>query len=154
MKLYSSNDRIFSVILILLVSAYGFFAVFEISAPIQYDPLGPEGWPRFLTVIALLLCLSLLRAPQENRKGAFSNLRQVLLAAVLLAAYALLFEALGFALATAVFCTALATILGARPLQAVLFGGLAGLGLYACAIYLLGLNLPLGEIFLANGAQS
>ena len=38
-------DRVFAGVAILLVCGYGYFAFFAISAPIQYDPLGPERRP-------------------------------------------------------------------------------------------------------------
>ena len=151
MKLRFGGDRTFACVAILLVCVYGYFAFFDISAPIQYDPLGPEGWPRFLSIAAVLLCVSILRNAGERKTISLDgSARQVLIAAVLIWIYAAVFEWLGFALATALFSAGLAGIMGARPSRALLFGVLVGVGQYLIAVYLLGLNLPAGEILLAG----
>jgi putative tricarboxylic transport membrane protein len=143
-----SGDRVFACIAILLVGIYGYFAFFDISAPIQYDPLGPEGWPRFLAIMALLLSSYLLWRPVvENFAAAGGTAKRILLSATMLAGYAFTFEWLGFALATTIFCAALARLLGAGRLGAIVFGIVAGVGLYVVAVHLLGLNLPVGEIY-------
>jgi putative tricarboxylic transport membrane protein len=148
MKPVLAADRVFAACVILLLGLYGYFAFFEISAPIQYDPLGPEGWPKFLTTVALLLCFTLLRNPQARVSGVNGDsVRRVFHAAAMLAGYAFVFEWLGFALATAAFCTGMARLLGTSWFSAVLFGTTAGAGLYGVAVYLLGLNLPPGEVF-------
>ena len=147
MKRGIAGDRLFAGIAILLISGYGYFAFFEISAPIQYDPLGPEGWPRFLATVAFLLCIALLRNPEEHDSAVSGSVaKRVLVAAAMLAGYAFLFEWLGFALATALFCTGIARLLGASRSRAVVFGLITGIGLYAVAVYLLGLNLPIGDV--------
>lgn len=143
------GDRVFAGLAILLVCGYGYFAFFEISAPIQYDPLGPEGWPKFLAIVALLLCISLLRNPEVRETAVTgATTKRVLLTALVLAGYAFVFEWLGFALATTLFCTGLAGLLGATRLKAVIFGITVGVGLYVVGVHLLGLNLPIGEIFI------
>jgi len=147
MKVKVAGDRIFAVVALSLAGIYGYFAFFDISAPIQYDPLGPEGWPRVLTVAALLLCLALLRSPDKRGFAASpGTIGRVSLAAVMLAGYAVVFEWLGFALATGIFCAAMARLLGATVARAGAFGILAGVGLYAVAVHLLGLNLPAGTV--------
>ena len=143
MRFRFGGDRLFACVAIALTGIYGYFAFFEISAPIQYDPLGPEGWPRFLAVAALLLCIPMLRRP-ATRDAVFAAgpARQVLLAAAMIWAYAAVFEWLGFALATTLFCAGLAGLMGASKGRAALFGITAGIGLYGLSVHLLGLNLP------------
>ena len=98
MKLRFGGERVFACVAILLVCVYGYFAFFDISAPIQYDPLGPEGWPRFLSSAALLLCLSILRNADDRKTLSLQgSSKQVLIAAVLIWLYAAVFEWLGFA---------------------------------------------------------
>ena len=151
MKLRFGGERVFACVAILLVCVYGYFAFFDISAPIQYDPLGPEGWPRFLSSAALLLCLSILRNADDRKTLSLQgSSKQVLIAAVLIWLYAAVFEWLGFALATVLFSAGLAGLMGARPSRALLFGVLVGVGQYLIAVYLLGLNLPAGEILVAG----
>ena len=75
-------------------------------------------------------------------------LRLALLAAMLLA-YAWAYELIGFIIATALFCTALAAMLGARWHHAAIFGVATGvLGYLVCTV-LLDLNLPAGPIVVA-----
>jgi putative tricarboxylic transport membrane protein len=154
-KIRITGNRAFVSIAIILICVYGYFAFFEISAPIQYDPLGPEGWPRFLAMAALLLCVSILRDADERSAMRFDGTsRQVLIAAAMLWVYASVFEWLGFALATSLFCAGLAGLMGARGSRAILFGVLLGVGQYVIAVHLLGLNLPIGEIFVAGNGPS
>lgn len=147
MKVEITGDRIFAGVAVILVAIYAYFAFVEISAPIQYDPLGPEGWPRFLATVALLLCVLLLRRPEDRAFTATAaTVKRVMFAAALVAGYAVVFEWLGFALATALFCSGFARLLGATRTGALLFGIVTGAGLYVVAVHLLGLNLPPGEL--------
>jgi len=147
MKVKVAGDRLFTVVALVLSGIYGYFAFFDLSAPIQYDPLGPEGWPRVLTVTALVLCLALLRSPGERVFAASgATIGRVSLAALMLAGYAIVFEWLGFALSTSMFSAAMARLLGATAVRAIAFGVIAGVGLYAVAVHLFGLNLPAGTV--------
>lgn len=144
-------SRAFAGVGIILICAYGYFAFFEISAPIQYDPLGPEGWPKFLAIVGLLLSVSILRDAGDPAALLFDGTtKQVLIAAAMLSVYAWVFEWLGFALSTTLFCAGLAGLMGARGTRALLFGVLLGVGQYVIAVHVLGLNLPIGEIFVTG----
>ena len=44
-------DRVFSGVLLLVGLAYGWIAFTAIGAKVQYDPLGPESWPRILRAL-------------------------------------------------------------------------------------------------------
>jgi len=141
-------DRIFGFIALAVALGYGFIAFARIKAPFQYDPLGPESWPRILSVAAVLCCLYILVRPDNIRfKVLGHTMLRIALVVVLLAAYAALFEPLGFILATALFCGILSRMLGATNLQMVLFGIGSGVGGYALCAGLLDLNLPAGAIF-------
>ena len=60
--------------------------------------------------------------------------------------YSIHYTKLYDALATGIFCAAMARLLGATVARAGAFGILAGVGLYAVAVHLLGLNLPAGTV--------
>lgn len=138
-------DRIFAGIAFVVVLAYGIIAFTVIKAPFQYDPLGPESWPQILAVASGACCLFILARP-ETVTFALSGhilLRLGIVVAVL-AAYAYLFELLGFILSTTLFCAAMAVILGGGPLRALLFGAVTGPVGYLVGSELLGLNLPDG----------
>ncbi len=140
-------DRIFAGVLLAVTLAYAAIAFTAISAPFQYDPLGPESWPRILSLVALACIAMILWKPDTETLGLTRQAWFRLAATVLaLIAYAELYEPLGFVISTFLYGTVMALMLGAVRLRAVGFGLAAGvLGYLVCAS-LMGLNLPLGEL--------
>ncbi len=138
-------DRIFGTIVLLVAVAYGVIAFTVIKAPFQYDPLGPESWPRILAVCAVLCSLYVLIRPDNLKFGVAGNvLTRIAIVVVLLIAYAHFYEPAGFIIATAVFCGIFSRLFGATYKESVLFGIATGiLGYVVCAL-LLDLNLPKG----------
>lgn len=140
-------DRIFALVVLAVVAAYGYIAFTAIRAPFQYDPLGPEAWPRLLAVVAALCCLGLLLRPDPDPAwGSWPALRRLALSAGGLLLYILAFEPLGFIVSTTLFCAGLAWFTGARPLPALLFGLVIGVGGYFLCSDLLLLNVPAGRL--------
>jgi putative tricarboxylic transport membrane protein len=138
-------DRIFGCIALAIAVAYGFIAFTVIKAPFQYDPLGPEAWPRILSVLACLCCLYIIARPESvGFKVRMHTLLRIAVVIVLLGGYARLFEPLGFILSTALFCGILSAMLGASGLRAGLFGVASGVIGYLLCSGLLDLNLPGG----------
>jgi len=138
-------DRIFGVIALAISISYGYIAFTIIKAPFQYDPLGPETWPRILSVCAALCCLYILILPDRVRlKILSSTLLRIAIVVALLAIYAYLFEPLGFILSTILFCMVLSKLLGATKVQAGVFGLASGVLGYGLCAGLLNLNLPIG----------
>lgn len=140
-------DRLFAAFLAAVIAGYTVIAFTAIRAPFQYDPLGPESWPRIIGLAALPCALFILARPDIGSLGVTGRtaLRLAALLA-LLVAYAALFQPLGFIGATALFCIALSLMLGAQPLKAVAFGLVAGIGGYFLCTELLQLNLPAGVL--------
>ncbi|MCA0930676.1 tripartite tricarboxylate transporter TctB family protein [Ruegeria profundi] len=140
-------DRIFAFALLAVTLGYGFIAFTAISAPFQYDPLGPESWPRILASVMVICLAVLIWRPDidglEIAKPAWLQLAGVL---VLLLAYAELYEPFGFVIATFGFCAVFARLLGTTTLRAVIFGAVAGIGGYLLCAGLLDLNLPAGPL--------
>jgi putative tricarboxylic transport membrane protein len=140
-------DRIFAACLFVVTLFYGVIALFFLKAPFQYDPLGPESWPRILAAVMLVCLVLLFRRPD---KGDFvvSRATWIHLVAILalLIAYALLFEPFGFIIATALFAAIASRMLGAPWMHAALFGVGMGVGGYLLCAGLLGLNLPAGPL--------
>ncbi|MGB3209754.1 MAG: hypothetical protein WBB19_03520 [Desulforhopalus sp.] len=60
-------DRIFGCIALAIIFGYGFIAFTVIEAPFQYDPLGPETWPRIFSVFACLCCAYIIILPDGTR---------------------------------------------------------------------------------------
>jgi putative tricarboxylic transport membrane protein len=140
-------DRIFAAFLFIITLIYGGIALFLLKAPFQYDPLGPESWPRILAAVMLICLVFLFRRPDtgdfEVGRATWIKLAAIL---ALLIAYALLFEPLGFIIATALFGMTASRLLGAPWTQAALFGVGMGIGGYLLCAGLLNLNLPAGPL--------
>lgn len=138
-------DRIFAGVLLLVTLAYTVIAFTGISAPFQYDPLGPESWPRLLSVIALACILQVIWKPDiDSLHIAKRTWFRLLWMVVLMLGYAELYEPLGFIASTVIFATIAARMLGAANLRALSFSLAAGFGGYVLCVLLLELNLPHG----------
>ncbi|TPE52459.1 tripartite tricarboxylate transporter TctB family protein [Amaricoccus solimangrovi] len=140
-------DRIFAAALAVVTLIYGALAFFVISAPFQYDPLGPEAWPRLLSVAMLLCLIGLLWRPATRDFDVDGpSWARLALVLALLVGYAVLFQPLGFILSTALFAAITSRLLGAAWPRAALFGVLIGAGGYLLCVGLLDLNLPAGPL--------
>ena len=138
-------DRIFGGLLLLAALGYTYIAFTVIKAPFQYDPIGPEGWPRLLGIAAILCCGFIVLRPEINSLDLTRNtIGRLAILVALLFLYAGTFQPLGFIISTWAFCTVLAWILGAAPARSVLFGAAAGIAGYLVCTVLLDLNLPAG----------
>lgn len=118
------NDRLLGVAALLL-AAFLTWKGWGLEAPFAYEPVGPKAFPVLLAaVIGLCGAWLLLKggdAAGPNPPGA--NARIVLLVG-LLAAYALLFQWLGFVMATALMVVAVGRLFGGSWRQCVT-GGIA-----------------------------
>lgn len=138
-------DRIFSLFILSIAVGYTIMAFTVIKAPFQYDPLGPEGWPRLVGFVAIPCCLYILARPDVFSLG--TNQRtfvRIGLLTVMLFAYAWLFQPAGFIISTFLFCFALSLMLGSSVLKALLFGAVTGVVGYFLCTGPLELNLPAG----------
>jgi putative tricarboxylic transport membrane protein len=138
-------DRIFAGVLLLIALGYTFIAFTVIKAPFQYDPVGPEGWPRLLGLVAILCTGYIVVRPDiASMNITPRTLARLVILVVLLFAYAAAFQPLGFIFSTWIFCSVLGAILGATPVRAVVFGAASGILGYIICTVLLDLNLPAG----------
>lgn len=140
-------DRIFAAVLLAVFIGYAVIAFTVISAPFQYDPLGPESWPQILSVVAILCLLGILWKPDTNRLDVTKRVWfRLATAVVMLLAYGDLYEPLGFVLSTILFGTLMALMLGAPKLRALGFGVAAGIFGWLLCVTLMDLNLPEGAL--------
>ena len=123
----------------LALLAWGF------EAPFAYDPVGPRAYPLLLLSLMAAGSLWLLFKPGllEQRLNKTAAMRAVLCVLALLA-YALLFEVLGFVIATSLATFALGLLFAGRLLPCAISAVLMGVLLYALFDYLLDVPLPLG----------
>jgi putative tricarboxylic transport membrane protein len=153
-------DRLFAGFLLIVTLAYAYIAWTIIQAPFQYDPLGPESWPRILAGATVPCLLYVLWRPDDEPFAVTKyTWFRIGLMVVLLFAYAELYEPLGFIISTILFGTIVALTLGSPRLGALAFGVGSGVFGYLLCVTLMGLNLPEGEIveaaleFFQGGAE-
>lgn len=106
------NDRVlgvFALVLAAFLTAFGY----GLEAPFAYEPVGPRAFPLLLAFIIALCGLRLVtkggNPVEPNPAGA--NTR-ILIMVGLLAAYALMFQWLGFVIATAAMTTLVGRLFG------------------------------------------
>ncbi|WP_333983070.1 tripartite tricarboxylate transporter TctB family protein [Ectopseudomonas khazarica] len=136
--------RLFSAVWMLLcawlaVIAWGF------QAPFAYDPVGPRAYPLLLLALMGAGSLWLVFKPGmlEQRLDLPTALRSALCVVVLLA-YALTFEPLGFVISTSLATFALGLLFTGRPLPCAVSAVAMGVLLYVLFDLLLDVPLPLG----------
>lgn len=140
-------DRLFAGALLLVAIAYTSIAFTTIKAPFQYDPLGPESWPRLLGLLACACLLFVVVRPDiASVRVERRTLRRLAAVVLFLLLYAQLYQPLGFVFATWLFCSAMALLLGAGLRRALLFGAAVGVIGFVLGTVLLDLNLPGGLI--------
>lgn len=138
-------DRIFAFIMLLIIVGYGYIAFTVIEAPFQYDPLGPESWPRILAIFAALCTLYILIRPDAIKLQMTKAIWvRIVIVSILLFGYAMAYEPLGFIVSTILFCTLFARLLGAKILSALYFGIGSGILGYILCAEILDLNVPSG----------
>jgi len=123
----------------LAVIAWGF------QAPFAYDPVGPRAYPLLLLALMGAGSLWLVFKPGmlEQRLDLPTALRSALCVVVLLA-YALTFEPLGFVISTSLATFALGLLFTGRPLPCAVSAVAMGVLLYVLFDLLLDVPLPLG----------
>jgi putative tricarboxylic transport membrane protein len=137
-----SADRILGALLIVL-AALVFWSAQSLVIPFAADPLGPKGFPSAVAVI-LAACGAML-LPGRGLPFAWPERRAApFLLIVVMVAYALLLETLGFILATAGLAIGVALLFGARPWLALVTGVITSVALWALFDKLLDLPLPKG----------
>ncbi|MFC3285941.1 tripartite tricarboxylate transporter TctB family protein [Litchfieldella rifensis] len=141
------NDRIVGVLMLTLAVAYGWGAT-QFSEPFGGDgAVGPSTFPKVISVIVALCSLYLIVKPDpDNPYPSWRTGLELVFAMLVMIAYTLLLEPLGFILATLVAVGTLCWRMGARPPRAFGISAVAGVAVYALFTYALDLALPLGVL--------
>ena len=141
------SDRIFAVLWLAFCAAVAWLA-WRIDAPFSYEPIGPRAFPLLLAGVMAASSAWLLakpdREPDWPRGAARAKAAGLVVAFV---AYALLFEWLGFPLATALVTVAIGRLFGGGWKAVVAGGAALGIGLWYFFDKLLDVTLPLGRLF-------
>ena len=129
------------------------WAARDYAAPISYEPVGPSAFPLLLAGLMAAGGLWLVLKP-TLRGGVFHGvpLRHTAVCALAVLVYALLFELLGFALATTVMAVPIGLAFGGSLKQSLLGGAGLGLALFFLFDKVLDVTLPTGLLaFLLGG---
>ncbi|TDX28438.1 putative tricarboxylic transport membrane protein [Modicisalibacter xianhensis] len=147
------NDRIFGILMLVLAVAYGWGAT-QFPEPFGgAESVGPETFPKVIAVVLALSSLYLIVKPDPDNAWPKGRIALELIIAVLvLIAYTLLLEPLGFILATLLAVGTLCWRMGAAPVWAYVTGGVAGVVVYLLFTFALDLALPLGVLSVLEGS--
>lgn len=139
------NDRVFGLVMLVIAVAYYYGAT---QFPVPFggsEAVGPETFPKLLAAILAICSLYMIVKPDpDNHWPVARTFLELGIAVVVLIAYALLLEPLGFILSTTLAVGTLCWRMGARPVKAYLTGLISGVVVFVLFTYGLELPLPLG----------
>ena len=138
------NDRALG----LLAIAFGAFLLWyghDLKAPFSYEPVGPRAFPMLVAAV-ITVCGMYLAVKGGNPVAANSGAAnwRIVLMVVMVAAYALLFQTLGFVVATALVTTAVGRLFGGAWLKVILAGIGVGIGFFLLFDRVFEVVLPTG----------
>ncbi|MGX5218364.1 tripartite tricarboxylate transporter TctB family protein [Pseudomonas segetis] len=138
--------RLFSAIWLLLCIWLAFVA-WGFQAPFAYDPVGPRAYPLLLLGLMGAGALWLIIKPGlMEQQLHIPTLKRSAMCVLVLLAYALTFEPLGFVLSTCVAVFLLGLLFTGRPVPCLISAVLMGILLFLLFDYLLDVPLPLGVL--------
>jgi putative tricarboxylic transport membrane protein len=139
-------DRAFGVFLLCL-GLYVLYGGLSLEVPFSYDPLGPSAFPIALgAVLALLSLFVIVKPGKAHFPGRTTELKTVLIV-VLLFAYQLSFNILGFLLSTGLLVFCISKIFKGTTVQALGSGVGVSVVVYLIFSFLLEVPLPVGSLF-------
>lgn len=143
-------DRIFSglmlvVSLILLIMAWGY------TAPISYDPIGPRPYPVILLGLLIILTGIIAFRPAKFAEKISLGLdkpiiKNLVLCTVAMTLYAILFEMLGYIVATTLMAWGIGILFGGHWLRALIASTIMAVATYFLFNGPLEVTLPAGVL--------
>ncbi len=140
-RAFSGLMALFSLFLVYLAIGY--------VAPIAYDPIGPRPYP--ILIFSLMAFLTLVIAFRPARFTKVIDLgynkiviRNLVLCVSALLIYSLIFEPLGFVVATTLMCFAVGLLFAGNPIKCLIFSVVISIALYVLFDMALDVILPLG----------
>ena len=132
-----------------LVSLFFVYLAVGYVAPIAYDPIGPRPYP--ILIFSLMAFLTLVIAFRPARFTKVIDLgynkvviRNLVLCVSALLIYSLIFEPLGFIIATTLMCFAVGLLFAGNPVKSIIFSVVISIALYVLFDMALDVILPLG----------
>jgi putative tricarboxylic transport membrane protein len=147
------SDRILGAACVIVAAGMA-WASKDYAAAISYEPVGPRAFPLLLSALMAAGGGWLVLRPAAHTSGlGLASVRTLGLAVVAVIAYALLFETVGFTLATAAMAVPIGIAFGGGWKHA-LAGGLGlGIGFYLLFDKLLDVVLPTGVLSFVLGGH-
>jgi putative tricarboxylic transport membrane protein len=139
------SDRILGALAMLVAGAMT-IASWNYAAPVDYEPVGPRAFPLLLALLMALCGAWLVARPAHDAFGRHEPLHKIALTAGAILVYAILFQVLGFVVATALMCVPVGLVFGGNLRQCAVLGAGMGIGLYVFFDKLLDVVLPLGML--------
>jgi len=147
------SDRILGAACVVVAAGMA-WAAKDYAAPISYEPVGPRAFPLLLSALLAAGGAWLVVRPSAHDSGlGRAHLRALGLAVAAVFAYALLFELLGFTLATALMAVPVGMAFGGSWKQSLAGGVGLGLMLYLLFDKLLDVVLPTGLLSFILGGR-
>jgi len=136
-----ASDRIFGLVMLFVALAYIAGAT-QIQTSFLADPVGPKAFPILIGAVAALSALVLIFRPDPDPEWPDRlTFGALLVAVVVLVAYAYSLKPLGFIVPTAIAAGILSYQISPRPRAAALAGVGLSVGLFIIFKFVLGLGL-------------
>jgi putative tricarboxylic transport membrane protein len=136
-----ASDRIFGLVMLFLALAYMASAT-QIQTSFLADPVGPKAFPMIIGAVAAISSLFMMIKPDPDPEWpAGRTWIALLIAVVVLIAYAYALKPFGFIITTAIAAGILSYQISPRPVPAALAGVGLSVGLFVLFRYALGLSL-------------
>jgi len=140
------SDRILGLLAIMAAGAMA-AAAWGYAAPVEYEPVGPRAFPLVLSACMAACGAWLLLRPGHTASFVRGlQLQRIALCALFIMAYALLFQVLGFVVATALMALPVGRVFGGSWRQCVITGLCMGVALFIVFDRLLDVVLPAGML--------
>lgn len=141
-----TQDRFLGVAALALAAVMIAFG-YNLQAPFAYEPVGPRAFPLMAAgSIAICGLLLVLKPGQANTTEGSGITRPILILAVCLLAYALLFQPVGFVISTALMMVPIAMVFGALWWQGAITGVALAVSSYLLFDKVLDVVLPVGPL--------
>lgn len=147
------SDRILGAVCVVVAAGMAWAAQDYVPA-ISYEPVGPRAFPRLLAgLLALGGAWMVARPAVVSSPFQGVPMRQIGLSVLAIFVYALLFETLGFPLATALMAVPVGMSFGGDWKHSLMGGAGLGLGLFLLFDKLLDVVLPTGWLSFMLGGR-
>lgn len=147
------SDRILGAVCVVAAAGMAWFAQ-DYDAAISYEPVGPKAFPLLLAALLAITGAWLVVRPSPHGEAlGWAQIKVVLPGAAAMVVYALLFETLGFTIATALMALPVGMAFGGSWKQSLAGGAGLGVALFVLFDKLLDVILPSGVLAFVLGGR-